>query len=648
MLSLDPGGYKSVLVRLLSFLDNVQYSKETIFTKERLSEIKPYDLMRFFNWKIFGSENPTAEQRLRPQLRSTCLEFWKKALSYYMPNRLMQWNEIAEVGNPTRCLAVNNLIKSMKKSEVKNLGVEPQARRAMTDLEFTKIKELCYDLESRQNCVVTKYGVAAQMNFQFHLMARLDDTCNIPRENLEVHPNFPFALKTRLNWAKNCNEERDAPWQIVLGSIESSFCVLISLALWLVSAFEFLAHAKLTPYLFGFSSDCRFPEGGKSGKDLIRKFISLAIKGLEDLKGLIGAHSVRKFAATRVRRCGASKDDTDLRGRWKRVRRVGDRYEDVELPWPDTKLATFLCIGGPCKYKLKKDTGIDNQFILRVIMKNVKEYYNEDVCIVLGTALLYFMFTPDGKNIVPSVLHESVQQEYFRIHQRELQENPVEKVALVAHGSDGEVFLDEVTEAETQGPSVGGEAHLNDENRVRLAGTSERSATHQLRAIQSQLSSLKASLVSLQERVIAMECNLGNKMTGLQRNVKRLADAPGRRIRPPSGVSFGLDGDTRIERGLSALPRTLYDLWDEYTVGLEGRKPAKLYTPQERGRCKHKYSRRKVVWDKIQELIQVGYTSHVAIDMILDHYGRDNTTTGIINLMKQNRKYNAYPAHLCP
>ena len=66
-------------------------------------------------------------------------------------------------------------------------------------LEFTKIKELCYNLESRQNCVVVKYGVAAQMNFQFHLMARLDDTCKVPRENLEIHPNFSFALKTRLN-----------------------------------------------------------------------------------------------------------------------------------------------------------------------------------------------------------------------------------------------------------------------------------------------------------------------------------------------------------------------------------------------------------------------------------------------------------------
>ena len=44
------------------------------------------------------------------------------------------------------------------------------------------------------------------------MLARLDDICNVPRENIQVHPNFEFALNTSLNWAKNCNEERDAPW----------------------------------------------------------------------------------------------------------------------------------------------------------------------------------------------------------------------------------------------------------------------------------------------------------------------------------------------------------------------------------------------------------------------------------------------------
>ena len=84
---------------------------------------------------------------------------------------------------------------------------------------------------------IRKYEVAAQLNFQFHMLARLDDTCNVPRENIQVHPNFEFALKTRLNWMKNCNEEYDAHCQVILGSLDSNFCVLISLGIWLVIFF---------------------------------------------------------------------------------------------------------------------------------------------------------------------------------------------------------------------------------------------------------------------------------------------------------------------------------------------------------------------------------------------------------------------------
>ena len=76
------------------------------------------------------------------------------------------------------------------------------------------------------------------MNFQFHMASRLYGTCNISRENIQVHPNFEFALKTRLNWAKSSNEERDTPWQVILGSFDSNFCVLISLGMWLVVFFS--------------------------------------------------------------------------------------------------------------------------------------------------------------------------------------------------------------------------------------------------------------------------------------------------------------------------------------------------------------------------------------------------------------------------
>ena len=102
-----------------------------------------------------------------------------------------------------------------------------------------------------------------------------------------------------------------------------------------------------------------------------------------------------------------------------------------------------------------------------------------------------------------------------------------------------------------------------------------------------------------------------------------------------------------LETDLSCLLKTLFDLWDEYTVGLEGRKPSKLYTSTERGRCKYKYTGRKVVWSKIEELVLGGHTAHAAINMIFDHYGKEKSVTQVINLMRKDRLNKSYPQYLC-
>ena len=117
----------------------------------------------------------------------------------------------------------------------------------------------------------------------------------------------------------------------------------------------------------------------------------------------------------------------------------------------------------------------------------------------------------------------------------------------------------------------------------------------------------------------------------LQSNIKRIALSPGK----PIGRAL----PRRLvpqQTSLSSNPRTLYDLWEEYTVGLGGRKPAKEYTPTERGKVTYKYTRRKVVWDVITTLTNSGLHSHVAIDRIYDYYGRDKTITQVINLMRKD------------
>ena len=67
---------------------------------------------------------------------------------------------------------------------------------------------------------------------------------------------------------------------------------------------------------------------------------------------------------------------------------------------------------------------------------------------------------------------------------------------------------------------------------------------------------------------------------------------------------------------LSRTPRTLCILWEEYTVDIGGLKAARLFTPHERGRSKFTYTKRKVVWDKVSEMVRAGDTADLAIDKI--------------------------------
>jgi Transcriptional activator of glycolytic enzymes len=85
-------------------------------------------------------------------------------------------------------------------------------------------------------------------------------------------------------------------------------------------------------------------------------------------------------------------------------------------------------------------------------------------------------------------------------------------------------------------------------------------------------------------------------------------------------------------------PKSLHDLWTEYLHGVGGRKPARLFSETERGRVKYKYTRRKVIWDVVRDLVSLGHTSHRAIDMIYNVYGPQTSVTDIINRLRRDKR----------
>jgi hypothetical protein len=73
--------------------------------------------------------------------------------------------------------------------------------------------------------LIWKFGMPAFLNYQFHLIARIDNTTQVTIDNIYVHNEISNCLKTKLSWSKNVQEERDVPWQMMMGSMHSDYCV---------------------------------------------------------------------------------------------------------------------------------------------------------------------------------------------------------------------------------------------------------------------------------------------------------------------------------------------------------------------------------------------------------------------------------------
>ena len=72
-------------------------------------------------------------------------------------------------------------------------------------------------------------------------------------EDLTAHNEFNFALRFKLAWSKNVHEERDVPNQIMLGSMDHPYCVLLALAVFFKTHFESGMGAGL--FVFSLTDD---------------------------------------------------------------------------------------------------------------------------------------------------------------------------------------------------------------------------------------------------------------------------------------------------------------------------------------------------------------------------------------------------------
>ena len=215
--------YKRILAAMMSYRDGMDYDFNFEFSQEQLGELQPEDIYKWMAFKVYGRPDPNGDDN--PTLgRSTSLQYYKKALSYFMPNKLASWNSLIRCGNPTRSIPVIELIKAVKKKEVRKQGKKSAAVRPLELDEFTNT------ITCLRSCSdgVRRYQMPALCTFQFQMVGRIDDCCQLKKEDVLPCVRFPFALIYQLCWSKNVKEEREAPKQILLGAISPLYCACSS------------------------------------------------------------------------------------------------------------------------------------------------------------------------------------------------------------------------------------------------------------------------------------------------------------------------------------------------------------------------------------------------------------------------------------
>ena len=164
------------------FKDGIQYDLDNDFMKKDLGAITPAVIVRWMCLKVYGNPGPNLNDILT-QVRSSSITYAKKAISYFMPNRPMLWNELENppVGNSTKSIPINDLIKKMKNKEAWKQGKPSQAWKPFTEQDYeaaTPKMDRHENVEIRLFCVIN-------FRLQMTMLARIDDSSKLLSENLK-------------------------------------------------------------------------------------------------------------------------------------------------------------------------------------------------------------------------------------------------------------------------------------------------------------------------------------------------------------------------------------------------------------------------------------------------------------------------------
>ncbi|KAH9141397.1 hypothetical protein AeRB84_014418, partial [Aphanomyces euteiches] len=447
--------YGAELRKFILFLGRGEVIGDTQRTKACLVNVAPEDICRYFNLKAYGEEFPSETSR-PVHARSNTLKSCKKMLSYFMPRKNIPWYDVKREGNPTRAIIINNLIKRVMKYEVRQQGVKSQARRPIEFAEF--LNALTITRASSDMGLLERFRLSSILTMQWHLIGRVDDMMKLQFCNFSFNPAHLFTLICQMRWSKNILEERESPRQILLGSMDERLCVLLNLAVYVELIDSDDPERVDHGFLFGNGND-----GDRLVRDMLHRVLENAgFKKLVD--GNLGTHSIRKGPATYASRNGMSRENIELRGRWRGHKKQVDTYIDIDRPLPDANAASCLCgPSGAVLYSIENTKWCTDSFLCEFIAPNASKLFTPQVGAVLAKPLLYaavqktsqcdpeFELIPDS--LRQKILHHvHIAGNYKRVDDIQ---RLVTRIPITIRGFGDELIIDEIGLDNTPSVSAG-------------------------------------------------------------------------------------------------------------------------------------------------------------------------------------------------
>lgn len=620
--------YKKRLVNLFEFLDDQQYSLETVFPEHKLLSLKPEDIARFLNKLAYNKMNPGEEDH--PTFcRANTLLAAKRQISSFMPRKSQSWDPILRIGNPTRSREVSEVIRKVKKAEARGIGLPSNRKRALL---MEELLNMLHVVRRVPQITGTKsfegYRYAALYCLQWSLIGRIDDLMKLERADFEENLDHKFALLIRVKWSKNIVEERQAPPQIILGSMDENMCPLLAFVVYIESfSIRNLNELRSSRQVF-----CRPKAGHVHARAVLKKILASNLFSKKK-EGDIGTHSLRRGPATYASKQGLSRDLINSRGRWRDgASKTVNLYIDLHLPVQDAEVAASLSgPAGPCKYRLAPNCeAITKDFILKKLCRSTALLYGNEVALTLSLPLMWAAFSKT--NLLPEELRKRVRN-MLQAEGRNDDSNPVEKVRIQPVGKAGNLGFVEVQGLDTDSGLVQDGNHSSFQQNLLQHLTTQNSLLQQTNGIVTELHKLKSEV---KKDLAIVNRNLKRlSRKPFLRNVRpRNADEDVRGVEEETHESCATSNSTRVAK-LSRV-KTLHQLWDEYTKGINGCIPAKDFFPHEVRAQKSSFSRRKTFWKMVQNMLRKGYSSDTAIDRIYQIYGNSTTITNILIRIRED------------